>query len=115
MANIVPVAAQKLFGTIRRTEVLKALALLEETYARELARVLEAPLITIQRLVDDLEREGIVATRLIGKERRVTFNPRFFARADLQTLLLRLSQDDERLANAVSALRKRPRKKGKTL
>jgi hypothetical protein len=115
MDNASALAGQKLFGTARRTEVLEALALLEETYARELARVLDAPLITIQRLVDGLEREGVVVTRLIGKERRITFNPRFYAGKELKALLLRLSEGDVRVSNSVNALRRRPRKKGKPL
>lgn len=105
----------KALGSRRRTEVLILLALLEETYPSELARLLNAPLYSVQKIVDGLDREGIVATRLIGKERRVTLNPRFFANEELRTLLLRLAQAEPDLQIAASGLRRRPRRKGKRL
>jgi DNA-binding IclR family transcriptional regulator len=105
----------KLFGTARRTEVLKALALLEETYARELARLLGAPLLTVQRLVDALERDAIVVTRRTGNERRINFNPRFHAVRELRALLLAMATVDDRIVDAVKSLRRRPRRKGKPL
>lgn len=105
----------RLFGSERRTEVLLAIALLEESYARELARTLRAPLLSVQRILDALEMEGIVAIRTSGRERRVTLNPRFFALAELRTLLLRLSEGDADLTEAVYSLRRSPRKKGKPL
>ncbi|HEY5257902.1 MAG TPA: hypothetical protein VIJ12_05920 [Candidatus Baltobacteraceae bacterium] len=107
--------SSRLFGSVRRTEVLMGIALLEETYARELARVLEAPLLSVQRIVDALDREGIVATRLIGRQRRVTLNPRYFARKELEPVLRRLAQGDQRLLDAVGSMRRRPRRKGKPL
>jgi DNA-binding transcriptional ArsR family regulator len=109
------IAGSKLFGTARRTEVLKALGVLEETYARELARLLGAPLLTVQRLIDALERDGVVVTRRIGNERRISFNPRFFAVRELRALLFRMAQTDDRIVEAVRSLRRRPRRKGKPL
>jgi DNA-binding transcriptional ArsR family regulator len=108
-------AGMSVLGTVRRTEVLQTIALLEETYAREIARLIDAPLLSVQRIVDALERDEIVVTRRIGVERRVALNPRFYAIAELKALLLRLSDRNERLIAAVSALRRRPRKKNKAL
>ncbi len=108
-------AGASLLGSARRTEILQAIALLDETYARELARLLGAPLLSVQRIVDALERDGVVVTRLVGVERRVTFNPRFYAVNELKALLLRLSDRNERLGEAVYGLRRRPRRKGKAL
>ena len=104
-----------MFGSARRTEVLLGIALLEETYARELARVLEAPLLSVQRIVDALDREGVVATRLIGQKRRVTLNPKYFARKELEQLLRRLALSDPRLLDVIGSMRRRPRRKGKPL
>jgi DNA-binding Lrp family transcriptional regulator len=108
-------AGDNLLGSVRRTEVLETIALLEETYSREIARVIRAPLISVQRIVDALERDGIIVTRAIGVERRITFNPRFYAAPELKSLLLRLSDENAPLRSAVTALRRRPRRKGKPI
>ena len=108
-------AGETLFGSARRTEVLAAIALLEETYAREIARLLLAPLLSVQRIVDGLERDGIIVTRTVGVERRIEFNPRFYAVSELKALLFRLSDRNARLTDAVNGLRRRPRRKGKAL
>jgi hypothetical protein len=91
------------------------LALLEESYPREMARLLGAPLLSIQRIVDDFEREGLLATRLVGNQRRVTLNPRFYGIKPLKELLLSLAQGAPELQNIVGSLRRRPRRRGKKL
>lgn len=108
-------ARSRLFGSERRTEILLAIGLLEETYARELARLLGAPLVSVQRVVDALDRESVVATRLVGRLRRITLNPRFFAQRELTALILRLAKADAALVEAVESLRRSPRKRGKPL
>lgn len=95
----------RLFGSVRRSQVLVAVALLEETYARELARVLGAPLITVQRIVEALDVDGIVATRTVGRQRQITLNPKYFARTELAALLRRVALSDPRLMEAVGDLR----------
>jgi hypothetical protein len=42
-----------------------------------------------------------------------TLNPRFFAKRELQALLLRLANADTELQRAVAELRRRPRRTGK--
>lgn len=105
----------RLFGSARRTEVLVSIALLEHTYAREIARVLGAPLLSVQRIVDALESDGILAVRLSGRERRMTLNPRYVAAAELRVLLLRLSRAYPGVRQSVAVLRRSPRKKGKAM
>jgi hypothetical protein len=105
----------KLFGSPLRTRLLVAIALVEESYSAELARLLDAKLFPVQRLVDALELEGILATRKIGLERRVTLNPRYFASKELTALLLRLGEADQELQEKLLARRSRPRRKGKLL
>ena len=80
----------KIFGTVLRTRVLLAVALAGETYPS-------------------------VASRKRGVERRVTLNPRYFARAELSALLMRLGQQDKDLMKALEGRRSRPRRKGKEL
>lgn len=105
----------KVFGTERRTQVLLAVCLLEETYPRELARMMDAPLISVQRVVDALESEGLIGTRLSGGTRRIRLNPRYFAYEELRQLLGRLAKVRSPLIDAIESLRRSPRKRGKRL
>jgi hypothetical protein len=106
---------QKLMGSERRTEVLVMTALLGETYPTELARLLGAPLYSVQTIVDALDREGILATRLVGNSRHVALDPRYFAYKELRELLLRLAEAEPTLREAAAKRRSRPRRSGKPL
>lgn len=103
------------FGGKTRTRSLVALRLLEESYPRELARILGASLSSVQQALRGLERDGLVAARTMGRTRVVRIDPRYFARKELMAYLLRLSEADESLRRAVTALRRRPRRTGKPL
>jgi len=103
------------FGGQARTRVLVALRLLGDSYPRELARVLGAPVSGIQAAVKGLERDGLVASRLAGRTRLLRLNPRYFALASLQAYLLVLASADPALRAQVSALRRRPRRTGKPM
>jgi DNA-binding MarR family transcriptional regulator len=105
----------KLFGSGSRTRVLALIALLDQTYPRELARLSGAPLASVQRMVNDLEREGVVASRILGANREVRLNPRFHGADELRSLLLKYAKRDPNLERRVAALRQRPRRAGKTL
>jgi hypothetical protein len=107
--------SMKLFGSPSRTKVLTLVALLEDTYPRELARLSDAPLASVQRMVNDLEREGVVATRIVGANRQVSLNPRFYGANELRSLLLKYSKRDPGLESRVARLRRRPRRAGKAL
>ena len=103
------------FGSQTRTRVLLALSLLEETYARELARALEISLSVLQKAILGLERDGLVAVRKVGRTRVITLNPRYFASRELLALLNRLAEPENDLRAAVAMLRTRPRRSGKRL
>ena len=109
------VIASSPFGGQARTRVLLALRLLDESYSRELARLLELPVNGVQGALRGLERDGLVAGRLTGRTRLVRLNPRYFAREELQRYLLALAGADVELTDRVAALRRRPRKPGKPL
>lgn len=98
----------KLFGSRRRTEVLVTIALLGETYASELARLLKAPLFSVQNIVAALDREGVLAVRSSGRSRLISLDPRYFASKELKQLLLRLSEAEPALRSAASSRRSRP-------
>lgn len=103
------------FGSQSRTRVLLALRLLDESYPRELARLLELPLSGVQGALRGLERDGLVAGRLAGRTRLVRLNPRYFARDALQRYLLAMTDADRDLQLRVSDLRRRPRVSGKPI
>ena len=103
------------FGGQGRTRVLLALRLLGESYARELARVLEMPLSGVQGALRGLELDGLVAARSLGRTRVFQLNPRYFASAALSEFLRRLVEPEADLRDRVAALRRRPRRTGKPL
>ncbi len=105
----------KLFGSPSRTRLLILVALLEETYPRELSLISGAPLVSVQRMVNNLEREGVIATRIVGANRQVRLDPRFYGADELRSLLLKYAKRDPRLGQSVSRLRRRPRRAGKAL
>src|SRR6185295_14519669 len=101
------------FGGQARTRVLLTLRLLDESYPRELARVLELPVSGVQMALRGLERDGLVGGRIAGRTRLVRLNPRYFAREELQRYLLKLAGADTALQDRVADLRRRPRAAGK--
>jgi DNA-binding transcriptional ArsR family regulator len=103
------------FGGQTRTRTLLAVRLLDETYPRELARVLGVPLNGVQVALRGLERDGLLVARAIGRTRAVRLNPRYFAREELQRYLLRLTEPEGELRTRVAQLRRRPRRTGKPL
>ena len=86
-----------LFGRRLRTQVLVLVALLNETYPTQIARLLKSRLLPVQRVIT-LEAQGVLSTRLTGTVRLVTLNPRFFAIAELRDLLLKIGEADLHLA-----------------
>jgi DNA-binding transcriptional ArsR family regulator len=103
------------FGGRTRTESLLALWLLEESYAREIARLSGRPLSGVQKALRSLEDDGLVASRLQGRTRLFRLAPRYFAREELRKYLGRLSEGESELRERVGRLRQRPRKTGKRL
>lgn len=103
------------FGSTTRTRALLALSLISESYPRELARLLEAPLSSTQRALRSLERDGLIAARNAGRTRVYCIDPRYFAFSDLVRYLRRLNEPEVELAQRVAALRRRPRQTAKPL
>ena len=102
----------KLFGSAPRSRVLTLIALLDRTYPRELARLSGIPLASVQRMVNDLERDGVLATRIVGANREVSLDRRFYGADELRSLLLKYAKRDPDLERRVSSLRRRPRRAG---
>jgi hypothetical protein len=106
-------ATPPLFGSSRRTEVLVLLALLGESYPAELERLLAVGKATVLQIVDGLEREGIVASRALGRTRRLSLDPRWYAAKELLALLERVAEGNPKLVALAEGQRRRPRRKGK--
>lgn len=121
MKNLSPTSAMLesarlgLFGTRRQTVVLILLALLEESYPRELSRLTGVSLPAVQGLVEKLELQGVLATRLLGRERWVSFGPRFLARDELRALLDRMGDFEPEIQKLAASIRRRPRRIGKPI
>ncbi|HYN40460.1 MAG TPA: winged helix-turn-helix domain-containing protein [Thermoanaerobaculia bacterium] len=103
------------FGGETRTRLLVALRLLDESYPRELSRLLGVSLSSVQKALRSLELDGLVAVRTMGRTRLAQIDPRYFARRELIAYLGRLAQADRKLAVAAAELRRRPRRTGKPL
>jgi DNA-binding transcriptional ArsR family regulator len=103
------------FGSRTRTRVLVALGLLGDSYARELARILDTGLSAIQKAIRSLERDRLIAGRLAGRTRLYRFDPRYFAHRDLMRYVARLSAAEPALRDRIATLRRRPRRAGKPL
>ena len=103
----------QLFGSDLRTDTLIAVARLQRTYPTEIARILERHTTEVQRAVATLERAGVIVTNKTGTTRLVELNPRYWAKAELYALLLRLSEQP-RYRNRWT-IRRRPRATGKAV
>lgn len=103
------------FGGRTRTRALLALRLLDESYARELARLFDVSLAGVQKALRGLEKDGLIAARPVGRTRLYRLSQRYFAREELQRYLLRLTEGDPDLGRRVALLRRRPRRTGKPL
>lgn len=101
------------FGGRTRTLVLLTLSIVQESFPRELARVLGAPLSGIQQALRGLEEDGLVVGRTAGRTRLFRLNPRYFARGELVAYLRRLVEPETELSSRIAALRKRPRRTNK--
>ena len=93
--------------------MLLALRLPSETYARELARFLDLNLSGVQKALQSLERDGLVAGRAAGRTRLYRLNPRAFARREIEAYLERLLEPEAELRGRAAELRRRPRRTGK--
>ena len=107
---------EPLLGTINKERVLFFINARGEGYARDIARFFATDLTPIQRQLDVLERGGILASRLAGRTRLYTFDPRYPLRAELTALLAKaLSFYPQEEQDRLLMSRQRPRRGGKPL
>lgn len=106
--------APVLFGTKMRTALLMLVAVLDETYPAELARYLGSSISSVQRTLDKIEDDGLVATRP-HVVRAVTLNPLFPAGKELRAFLLRLADGYPEYQRLKESRRLRSRRRNKRL
>jgi len=105
-----------LLGSINKERVLFFINARGEGYAREIARFFATDLTPIQRQLDVLERGGILASRLAGRTRLYTFDPRYPLLAELTAFLVKaLSFYPQEERDRLLMSRQRPRRGGKPL
>lgn len=106
--------APPLFGSRMRTALLMLVAVLEETYPAEISRYLGSTIPSVQRTLDKLEDEGLIASRHLVV-RYVTLNPMYPACSEMRALLLRLAEGHPQYREIKESQRTRPRRRGKPL
>jgi DNA-binding transcriptional ArsR family regulator len=104
----------KLFGSATRTRALLTIALLEETYVRQLADLLGLSSPVLFRIVENLEREGIVISNYVGRTRTISLNPRLHGVRELEAFLLKYAKGTD-VEDRVTRVRRRPRPHGKRI
>ncbi len=107
---------EPLLGSTNAERVLLFVATRAEGYASEIAKFFETDLFGIQKQLDKLENGGVLASRMVGRTRLYILNPRYAFLPELKALLEKAlsfyaPEEQERL----TAVRRRPRRKGKTL
>ncbi|HSZ57137.1 MAG TPA: hypothetical protein VK797_15830 [Tepidisphaeraceae bacterium] len=106
----------KLLGSVNKERALVYLAGRGRGYPREIARFFAAPLYPVQNAMDKLEAAGVLVSRAVGSTREYELNPRYPARAELDSLLNRaLSLYPKALRDELLITRSRPRRRGKPL
>ena len=103
-----------LLGSISAERTLIYLFARGEGYAREIARFFQTDLSPIQKKLEKLEAGGILSSRLAGKTRLYSLDPRYPFKAEIENLLkkaLTFYPPDEREALLMN--RRRPRRSGK--
>jgi hypothetical protein len=105
---------EPLLGSINKERVLFFIYAQREGYARDIARFFATDLTPVQRQLDALARGGILASRLAGRTRLYTFDPRYPLLAELTAFLAKaLSFYPQEEQDRLLLSRQRPRRAGK--
>lgn len=105
-----------LFGTETAEKALLYLQNYGSGHPRGIAVTFDIAVSQVQRQLERFEREGLLASRLVGRTREYRWNPRYLFLTEIQALL------EKALENLPSTYqqkyfraRTRPRRKGKSL
>ncbi|TAN43600.1 MAG: ArsR family transcriptional regulator [Nitrospirae bacterium] len=105
-----------LFGNVMVEKILFTLYAYGEGYPLGMAKTFAVPVNRIQQQLKRLEDAGIVASRLVGRVRIYTFNPRYPFKKELQSLIAKAYEFlPEKDKDNYYRMRTRPRRTGKPL
>ncbi len=105
---------ESLFGNSTIEKILFTLFVYGEGYALGIAKTFNAPVNRIQQQLRRLENGGIISSRLMGKVRIYTFNPRYPFLKELQAFISKAYEFiPEKEKEAYYRKRTRPRRAGK--
>lgn len=105
-----------LFGNPVIEKIFFTISVYNESYALGLARTFDEPVNKFQQQLKRLEAGGIIASRLIGRVRIYTFNPRYTFLKELKALVSRAYEFvPETEKERFYSKRTRPRRAGKPL
>jgi hypothetical protein len=105
-----------LFGNETVAKVLLYFQEMQTGYPRAVAETLSLPVSQVQRQLERLEAEGVLASRLFGRTRVYQWNPRCGYLAELRALLVQgLKMIPLEARHALLKERRRPRRSGKPL
>ncbi|MDP3296484.1 MAG: winged helix-turn-helix domain-containing protein [Thermodesulfovibrionia bacterium] len=105
-----------LFGNVTVEKIFFFLNAYGEGYPFGMARVFGEPVNRIQQQLKRLENSGIVVSRLVGKVRLYTFNPRYPFLKELKSLLSKAYEFiPKKEKDKYYRMRTRPRRAGKPL
>ena len=107
---------EPLLGSTNAERALIFLLTREEGYASEIANFFDTDLYGIQKQLDKLENGGVLVSYKAGKTRLYCFSPRYSFLKELRLLLKKaLSFYPVKEQERLSIVRRRPRRRGKTL
>ena len=105
-----------IFGGETAEKVLLYMRSYGSGYPRGISTTFDIPVSQVQRQLERFEREGVLASRLVGKTREYNWNPRYMFREELQSLLGKaLEKLPAEYQNKYFRARTRPRRRGKPL
>lgn len=105
---------EPILGTESSERVLIFILAREQGYAREIARLFNTKLYSIQKQLDKLELGGVLVSQTAGRTRLYSFNPRYPFLKELKGLLTKaLSFYPEVERENLLMNRRRPRRRGK--
>ena len=107
--------APSIFGSRMRDRILVLLATKGSSHLREMARIYGVSVPQVQRALKQLELDGLVVARAVGRSRIVELSPRFYANKELRSLLQTMAIAQPDLYAPGEVVRARPRRSGKTL
>lgn len=107
---------ESLVGSTSAERVLMFLTAREIGYAREIAQAFDVAPSQIQRVLDRMERDGLLVSGVIGRTRLYEFNPHFAFREQVRALFKDvIEKSPSSVQSKLLENRRRPRRKAKPL